>query len=150
MKRLIFVLFATLMAASALYAWEYTCHSTYRNGQHVPGSTSFTPGSTTAYVRVDAPDRYQTCPVCDTQQGIYEDYYACAKLANGPSSILASKRCGGCATNSGFVTTTETWTLYAYIDDHCYHWPQNPDWGPVYARAASTEALCMPTRPGGE
>jgi hypothetical protein len=148
MKTLIFVGLIVLCATSALYAWTYTTQTTWNGSIHVTGSTSFTPSSTTAYVRMSAPENLN-CPICDPDPGVYVQYTAKAKLTNGTITYAAARDCGGCATATGTVTTTQTWTLYAVLDETCqYSDVQQSSWGPVSAKASSIQENCNQTGPG--
>ncbi len=134
-----FLLAAIMLCSAAALAWQYSTQTSWNGTTHVDGSTNFTPSSTTAYVTMSSPDlgAIQWCP--DQQSGF--DYYAKAKLTNGTTVHSAERRCGGCA-YSGLktVTTTETWTLTAGIDQ--VGGTEISEQGPVKAYAASTQVSC--------
>jgi len=138
MKRTIFLLIGVLLLTSPMFAWYYSVQTSWNGTIHEPGSTTFTPTSTTAYMKMTAPDKSLSCPVCEQDPPLYRDYTAQARLTNGTTDHRVGRKCGGCAKGTKTVNTTDNWTLYAEIVNDCPDGNQEPSWGPVTAVASST------------
>src|SRR3989304_5159999 len=98
MKRTIFLVIAVLCAATTLLAWSYSTNTTWNGSIHVQGSTSFTPSSTTAYLKMTAPTN-ANCPHCSGEYGPQE-LSTTKAILNEPiagTTYTAQKQCGGCA-----------------------------------------------------
>lgn len=137
----IFFLCATIaLCALVALGWQQSCQTSWNGTVHVGGRVDFTPGGTTANLTESSPNLNQHCP----SQEPPLDYYAVAQLVNstGSTTYEATKRCGGCQYyDNASVTTTETWTMKAYIEQLVGSQTQSQ--GPVVAYAADPKVMCL-------
>jgi hypothetical protein len=149
MKRLFFLSILVLGLTSALFAWKYSAQTTWNGSHHVDGSTNFTPGSTTVYVSMCSPDQ-SSAPCPDYIQDPYVyclDYLAKAKLVQGGNTYFTQRQCGGNAYNTRTLTTAQSATIIAQIEETCVTTPFS-GMGPVTAYAGNPQTSCFGAGPG--
>ncbi len=105
---------ALLLCAAAALGWQYSASTTWDGSHHDNGETTFTPGSTTAYLTECSPV-WSGTPSCLSGAFWYTSR-ARLKLTNTTTEYFADAFCGGNKyTGPHTVTTNGQWAVEASI-----------------------------------